>query len=108
MNLADSTGQRSGRGRPWAVGNENTGTFPTFRFRPLVEHWDGHAWTLMPVPSPPLTSTGATLASVAATSPRNIWAVGNYATGTRFQPLIEHFNGPTGHSSPRRFRVLHS
>ena len=77
----------------WAVGNENTGTYPTFRFRPLVEHWNGHAWTLMPVPSPPLTGTGATLGSVAATSPRNIWAVGNYATGTRFQPLIEHFNG---------------
>jgi hypothetical protein len=37
----------------WAVGNENTGTFPTFRFRPLVEHWNGTAWTLTPVPSPP-------------------------------------------------------
>jgi hypothetical protein len=77
----------------WAVGNENTGTYPTFRFRPLVEHWNGHAWSLVRVPSPPLTGTGATLGSVAATSPRNIWAVGNYAIGTRFQPLIEHFNG---------------
>ena len=74
----------------WAVGNENTGTF---RFRPLVEHWNGHAWGLVRVPSPPLTGVGASLFGVAATSPRNIWAVGNYATGTRFQPLIEHFNG---------------
>lgn len=77
----------------WAVGNENTGTFPTFRFRPLIEHWNGIAWTLVRVPSPPLTGTGATLSGIAATSPRNIWAVGNYDTGTRFQPLIEHFNG---------------
>jgi hypothetical protein len=74
----------------WAVGNENTGAF---RFRPLVEHWNGTAWTLVRVPSPPLTGVGATLSGIAATSPRNIWAVGNYQTGTRFQPLIEHFNG---------------
>jgi hypothetical protein len=74
----------------WAVGNENIGAF---RFRPLIEHWNGAAWTLVRVPSPPLTGTGATLSGVAATSPRDIWAVGNYDTGTRFQPLIEHFNG---------------
>jgi len=77
----------------WAVGNENIGTF---LFRPLVEHWTGHAWTLVPVPSPPLTGVGASLFGIAATSPRNIWAVGNYDTGTRvhrFQPLIEHYDG---------------
>ena len=80
----------------WAVGNVNTGTFPTFRFRPLVEHWNGHAWSLVRVPSPPLAGVGASLGGVAATSPRNIWAVGNYDTGTRFhrfQPLIEHWDG---------------
>ena len=74
----------------WAVGNENIGAF---RFRPLVEHWNGTAWTVVRVPSPPLTGTGATLSGIAATSARDIWAVGNYDTGTRFQPLIEHFNG---------------
>ena len=74
----------------WAVGNENIGFF---QFRPLVEHWNGAAWTLVRVPSPPLTGVGASLLGVAATSPRNIWAVGSYATGTGFQPLIEHFNG---------------
>jgi hypothetical protein len=74
----------------WAVGNENIGHF---QFRPLVEHWNGTAWTVVRVPSPPLTGTGASLAGVAATSPHDIWAVGNYATGTRFQPLIEHWNG---------------
>ena len=45
------------------------------------------------MPSPPLTGTGATLSGIAATSARDIWAVGNYDTGTRFQPLIEHFDG---------------
>lgn len=74
----------------WAVGNQNVGLF---QFRPLVEHWNGTAWQLVRVPSPPLTGTGASLFGVAATSPRNIWAVGNYAVGNRFQPLIEHFNG---------------
>jgi hypothetical protein len=74
----------------WAVGNENTGAF---RFRPLVEHWNGTTWTRVRVPSPRLAGTGASLFGIAATSPRNIWAVGGYDTGTRFQPLIEHFNG---------------
>jgi hypothetical protein len=74
----------------WAVGNENIGVF---RFRPLVEHWTGTAWQLVRVPSPPLTWVGASLGGVTATSPRNIWAVGDYAVGKRFQPLIEHFNG---------------
>ena len=81
----------------WAVGNENIGTCPNptqcFQFRPLVEHWNGRAWTLVRVPSPPLPGTGASLFGVAATSPHNIWAVGDYATGKRFEPLIEHFNG---------------
>jgi len=76
----------------WAVGNERTGA-GSFRFRPLVEHWNGAAWTLVRVPSPPLTGVGASLSGIAATSPRDIWAVGNYDTGARFQPLIEHWNG---------------
>src|SRR5215831_6046642 len=74
----------------WAVGNENVGRFT---FRPLVQHWNGRAWTLVRVPSPPLTGTGASLFGVAAASPRDIWAVGGYATRTRFQPLVEHFDG---------------
>ena len=58
-----------------------------------MEHWTGSTWQLVRVPSPPLTGVGASLLGVAATSPRNIWAVGDYADGKRFQPLIEHFNG---------------
>jgi hypothetical protein len=74
----------------WTVGNVNVGSF---QFRPLIEHWTGTAWHLVHAPSPPLTGTGASLFGVAATSPGDIWAVGNYAVGKRFQPLIEHFNG---------------
>jgi hypothetical protein len=74
----------------WAVGNEDVGVFT---FRPLIEHWNGTAWRLVRVPSPPLTGVGASLFGVAATSPRDIWAVGNYAVGKRFQPLVEHYNG---------------
>jgi hypothetical protein len=75
------------------VGNENIGAF---RFRPLIEHWNGTAWTQVRMPSPPLRGVGASLFGVAGTSPRDIWAVGNYDTGTRshrFQPLIEHWDG---------------
>ena len=81
----------------WAVGNVNVGTCANparcFQFAPLVEHWNGSAWTQVKVPAPPPAGYGASLFGVAATSPHNIWAVGNYDTGKRFQPLIEHFNG---------------
>ena len=96
----------------WAVGNENVGRFT---FRPLVQHWNGRAWNLVRVPSPPLTGIGASLFGVAAASPRDIWAVGGYDTGTRFQPLAEHFNGarwaivraPTAGPAVLNRRVLH-
>jgi hypothetical protein len=79
------------RTNAWAVGNKDIGAFT---FRPLVEHWNGAAWKPVPVPSPRLIGgNGASLFGVAATSPRDIWAVGDYDAGTRFQPLIEHWNG---------------
>ncbi|HJQ73283.1 MAG TPA: hypothetical protein VJ814_00235 [Gaiellaceae bacterium] len=58
----------------WAVGTDASGTGT----QPLVERWDGSAWSV--VPTPP-TSTDDSLASVAVLSPSDVWAV-----GTRFQP----------------------
>ena len=56
----------------WAVGqaaaSRTGGTWP-----PLIEHWNGTAWTLVPSPAIP---GGGTLAAVSASSPRNAWAVG--------------------------------
>jgi hypothetical protein len=78
----------------WAVGvqrrAEDEGPIP------LIEHWDGRSWQV--VPSPPIIGG---LTSVAAVSPTDVWAVG--WTASRIVngvveeevPLIEHWDGAT-------------
>jgi hypothetical protein len=64
---------------------------------PLVEHWDGTAWTRVPAPTPSGRQAG--LAGVDELSTGNAWAVGDSANGSPGegnidnQPLIEHWNG---------------
>jgi hypothetical protein len=67
----------------WAVGRSPGLTA-------IIEHWDGTAWTLAPVPT---INTG--LSAIAAVSPTNIWATGGQlvnADGTR-TALIMHYDG---------------
>jgi hypothetical protein len=63
----------------WAVGDIVN--------KPLVEHWDGTSWVVVPNAGTPL---GGFLRAVAARSSRDVWAVGD--TGDE-QTLIEHWNG---------------
>jgi hypothetical protein len=70
----------------WAVGN--TGGHP------LIEHWNGSTWRI--VPGPDLGAENlAVLYAIMAVSANDIWAVGRYSIGTTptFQTLIEHWNG---------------
>jgi hypothetical protein len=72
----------------WAVGNyssEATNHWP----QPLVEHWDGTAWSV--VESPAL-GTSSELHGVAALAPDDIWAVG-FSYATRYETLILHWDG---------------
>jgi hypothetical protein len=69
----------------WAVGDTETRAGTQV---PLIEHWNGDAWTLVPSPVIP---GGGTLAGITASSPHNAWAVG--ASGRR--GLIEHWDGRT-------------
>jgi hypothetical protein len=61
---------------------------------PLVEHWNGTAWTLGMAPQP--SGRSAQLAGVDELSPSDVWAVG-YSEGdsgvTSDLPLIEQWNG---------------
>jgi len=68
----------------WAVGN-STNT--------LTEHWNGHAWSVVPSPNP--THDGDGLRAVAAVSSNDVWAVGGYYQGTALRTLAEHWNGAT-------------
>lgn len=60
---------------------------------PLVEHFDGTAWSVVPAPQP--TGIPASLAGVDELSPADAWAVGTSGSAgdETQQPLIEHFDG---------------
>jgi len=80
----------------WAVGatGASPGNPDLSHASPLIEHWDGTAWKVMP--TPPLHQAGQ-LSSVTAVSSHNIWAVGWIGSGLSrtdsFRPLIEHWKG---------------
>ena len=60
---------------------------------PLIEHWNGTTWTHVPCPIP---ATGGQFYAVSATSPTDVWAVGQTggdASASGQQGLIEHWNG---------------
>src|SRR5207248_7258711 len=72
----------------WAVG-PNIGSYnvPT-----LIEHWNGHQWSIVPSPSPGAGFNA--LPSVAALAANNVWAVGYYTNGeVPILTLIEHWDG---------------
>lgn len=60
----------------------------------LVLHWDGATWRHVASPNP-RSSRGAELYGVAATSPRNAWAVGEYYNGLKgaYLTLVLHWDG---------------
>jgi FG-GAP-like repeat/Fibronectin type III domain len=68
----------------WAVGYSSTSTYQD---DPVIEHWDGTAWTV--IPGDPNVGN-AVLTSVSASGPDDAWAVG-YTDD--FQPVTEHWNG---------------
>jgi len=62
----------------WAVGSYG---YPAGG-GPVIEHWDGRRWWVVPGPSVPPDSV---LSGIASASARDIWAVGG--------PVIEHWDG---------------
>lgn len=73
----------------WAVGQ-----YFANAEEPLVEHWNGSAWSAVVVPLPKYT-TGAYLEAVSAASSGSVWAVGQYTTPGGTFGLVDHFNGKT-------------
>ncbi len=73
----------------WAVGEYDT---PTSSFRPLINHWDGSSWSLVPSPIPGMSSE---LHGVVALGAGNAWAVGyTISSGSApRQTLIERWDG---------------
>jgi hypothetical protein len=74
----------------WAVGYQDiTGGGI---FQPLIEHWDGAVWKVVPA-APPPSGHDNQLFSVSASSSTDVWAVGGYANPAKVEPLIEHWDG---------------
>jgi hypothetical protein len=72
----------------WAVGvtldaNENT--------HPLIEHWNGTAWSVVTAPDP--NGTGNSLYAINAVSPTSVYAVGQTGTAFPSQAFLLHWNG---------------
>jgi hypothetical protein len=75
----------------WAVGFFDTSGGLA---RTVIEHWNGRAWKIQASPDPGTYSDF--LEAVYATSPTDVWAVGDYADSLAADhTLIEHWNGRT-------------
>jgi hypothetical protein len=75
----------------WAVGlGSDEHTFPV---PPLVEHWDGTTWSI--VPSPSAGPDYNIFVDVEAIGPNNVWAVGFYGGygSPNSRALVEHWDG---------------
>lgn len=84
----------------WAVGETGVTTATGGGLRTVTIHWNGKAWKRVPSPNPTSATSASfsdTLAAVAGTSARNVWAVGQYyvhANGTRgSRSLVLHWDG---------------
>ncbi len=68
----------------WAVGVTSSASGN----QPLIEHWNGVAWSIVTVPA-----IAGQLHSVSAVGPNDVWAVGSYNVPNFTSTLIEHWNG---------------
>ncbi len=57
---------------------------------PLIEHWNGRAWSVVPAPG---RGDKSFLNSVTAHSAEDVWAVGEFFKGADRKTLIEHWDG---------------
>ena len=73
----------------WAVGYEDDSFL---NFKPLIEHWDGSAWSVSP--SPVLSGNENIMYGVSASSSNEVWAVGIQGdSGTELRTLAERWDG---------------
>jgi hypothetical protein len=74
----------------WAVGTSRTLDIEAYGW-PLVEHWDGSAWSVV---SAPLVRQFNELLGVRAFGPDDVWVVGrSYGANQDFTTLIMHWDG---------------
>jgi hypothetical protein len=82
----------------WAVGESTNLQASNQDETTLIEHWDGHTWTIVSSPNPSTGPNSAdVLEAVTGVGPTDLWAVGwnlDPATNSILM-LFEHFDGKT-------------
>jgi hypothetical protein len=73
----------------WAAGQQ-LGEFPD---NGLVEHWDGHSWSVVPMPA--ATTASVMLDGIAATADGQVWVAGEADSPAGGRPLVESYTGGT-------------
>ena len=85
----------------WAVGgslNYGVGGPTPQPERPLIMHWNGTTWSVVPGVLP-ADANAVSLTSVAAVGAKDVWAVGYQDAGSAhlYQPLVERWDGTAWH-----------
>jgi hypothetical protein len=87
------------------VGSENGRPSTGVGAKPLIDHWNGTAWSQVATPATPQST--ASLAAVSASSPTDAWAIGRDQTNrSNFQSLAMHWNGTAWTVSPSAATAL--
>jgi len=81
LEAVDATG-----GQAWAVGGHVVGPVSS----PLIQRWDGEAWTQQKLQVPPGPIGISSFYAVKAFSTSDVWAVGSWMGD---DPLVEHWDG---------------
>jgi hypothetical protein len=77
-------------GQAWAAGYYANAQF---KIRTLIEHWNGHSWSVVPSPNPGASRDD--LFAISAVNDHDVWAVGGRqdSLNGRFATLVEHWDG---------------
>jgi len=86
----------------WAVGTTATKVAGEGNIdnEPLIEHWNGTRWSIVPGAVLPAGATGD-LTAVGGTGPGDVWAVGfTLSADAQEQVLFEHYDGKSWSQAP--------
>ncbi|HYK53141.1 MAG TPA: hypothetical protein VEV38_06395 [Candidatus Eremiobacteraceae bacterium] len=88
LDTVFTSGVANGTSNVWAAGayNCNTGSCQTF-----AERWNGLKWKIVATPDQNLNSNP--LNAMSSNGSKDMWAIGDYYTGSTFNTLAEHWNG---------------
>jgi hypothetical protein len=74
----------------WAIGATSTNVSQS-SYLTFTEHWNGKKWSI--VTSPNANSNDNLFNAGVAIAPNDVWAIGDYYTGSIFATLTEHWDG---------------